>query len=205
MRRRLLFAALVVVLVIGAGCRAEPPAIAPTDEATATQARPEEKREVQETIPATGTPTPAPPTEDPTMTPAPIPEATGTAPPGEAEAAIRLARQELAQNLDLATEAVLLISVEAVEWPDASLGCPQPGRTYAQVITPGFRVVLEVGGKTYEFHTDRGKVVVLCESASSSGMLPKGIDAAVQDGWPNQPLGNDVVISPPKSQMKRQE
>jgi len=163
MRRHLLFAVtLVVVLVTGTGCRVEPPAIAPTDEATATRARPEENREGRETIAVTDTPTPAPPREEPTMTPAPIPEPTGTAPPGEAEAAIRLARQDLAQSLDLATEAVRLISVEVVEWPDASLGCPQPGIMYAQVVTPGFRVVLEVGGQTYEYHTDAGRFVVLC-------------------------------------------
>jgi hypothetical protein len=34
---------------------------------------------------------------------------------------------------------------------------------YAQVITPGYRVVLEAGGQRYEYHTDTGRFVVLCE------------------------------------------
>jgi hypothetical protein len=47
-----------------------------------------------------------------------------------------------------------LVSVEAVEWPDASLGCPEPDMMYAQVVTPGYRVVLDAQGQTIELHTD---------------------------------------------------
>lgn len=45
-------------------------------------------------------------------------------------------------------------SVEFTEWSDASLGNPQPGEAYAQVITPGFKIVLTAGGEDYEYHTD---------------------------------------------------
>jgi hypothetical protein len=47
-----------------------------------------------------------------------------------------------------------LVTVEYVEWPDASLGNPEPGMAYAQVITPGFKIVFEAGGAPYEYHTD---------------------------------------------------
>lgn len=97
------------------------------------------------------------------MTPTPGIESTEVTPPAGAEEVLRLAREDLAQRLGLAPEAIRLVSVEAVEWSDTSLGCPQPGMMYAQVITPGFRVVLEAEGKRYEYHTDRGRVVVLCE------------------------------------------
>ncbi|NIN69986.1 MAG: hypothetical protein GTO63_35950 [Anaerolineae bacterium] len=96
------------------------------------------------------------------MTPASTPAATEVEPPAKAEQAILLAREDLARRLGLAPEAIRLVSVEAVEWSDASLGCPQPGMMYAQVITPGFRVVLEAEGQTYEYHTDTGRLVVLC-------------------------------------------
>jgi hypothetical protein len=33
---------------------------------------------------------------------------------------------------------------------------------YAQVITPGYRIVLEADGKTYTYHTSQSHVV-LCE------------------------------------------
>lgn len=53
--------------------------------------------------------------------------------------------------------------MQAVEWSEASLGCPQPGMLDAQVITPGFLVVLEATGEQYKYHTDVGRLVLLCE------------------------------------------
>ncbi len=97
------------------------------------------------------------------MAPTSTPAAPGAEPPAGAEAVVRLAQEDLAQRLGLTPEAIRLVSAEAVEWPDTSLGCPRPGMMYAQVITPGFLVVLEAGGRTYEYHTDTGRFVVLCE------------------------------------------
>jgi len=58
--------------------------------------------------------------------------------------------------------AVRIVSVESREWPDASLGCPKPGQVYAQVITPGLLIVLEAGGKRFEYHTDAGQRIEQC-------------------------------------------
>ncbi|GAB4531861.1 MAG: hypothetical protein Kow0063_11670 [Anaerolineae bacterium] len=121
----------------------------------------------------------------------------GTEPPAGAEEVVRMATEDLAGRRGLAQEAIRLVSVEAVNWRDASLGCPQPGMMYAQVITPGFKVVLEAAGEEYEYHTDEGRFVVLCEAGKTSNAGSTGSDSAVQDGWPNQPIGGDVVISPP--------
>ncbi len=121
---------------------------------------------------AVPTVTVAPPQDIIVMTP--TPEATKANPPANlpqpapagqgAEHVVQLARQDLAQKLKLPIEAIREVSVEAVEWPDTSLGCPQPGMMYAQVVTPGFRVV--VAGKdqtqTVEYHTDAGRRVVSC-------------------------------------------
>jgi len=49
---------------------------------------------------------------------------------------------------------ISVVSVEYTEWPDSSLGNPQPDMAYTQVITPGFKVLLEAGGQQYEYHTD---------------------------------------------------
>ena len=66
-----------------------------------------------------------------------------------------------ARVLGVAPDALRVVRVEAVEWSDASLGCPQPGMMYAQVITPGYRVLVELGGRQRELHTDtRGRAVV---------------------------------------------
>lgn len=75
----------------------------------------------------------------------------------------QLARVDLATELGIEADDVELIQAEPVEWSDSSLGCPQPGMMYAQVITPGYRLTLEVDGQEYVFHTDGGQRVVPCE------------------------------------------
>lgn len=73
-----------------------------------------------------------------------------------------LAVADLAGRLGIAKSAVKVLLVEAVEWPDASLGCPQPGMMYGQVITPGYRIVLEAAGRSYDYRATADRVV-LCE------------------------------------------
>lgn len=75
----------------------------------------------------------------------------------------QLARADLAAERDVNADDIELIDVEAVQWSDTSLGCPQPGMMYAQVITPGYRMTLEVDGQEYVFHTDGGRRVVHCD------------------------------------------
>jgi len=81
---------------------------------------------------------------------------------GPSEVPLAPARQDLSQRLGIGIEEIEVQSVEAVEWPDASLGCPQPGMMYAQVITPGYRILLRAGGQTYEYHSDRQRAI-LCQ------------------------------------------
>lgn len=47
-----------------------------------------------------------------------------------------------------------VVSAQAVTWPDSCMGVIAPGRACAQVIVPGYRVVMEVGGREYQYHTD---------------------------------------------------
>jgi len=82
------------------------------------------------------------------------------------QAMIERAKGELARQPDMEASQITVLEAEAVEWPDASLGCPQPDMMYAQVITPGYRIVLEAGGKAYEYHTDQRQAVVLCSQES---------------------------------------
>ena len=48
-----------------------------------------------------------------------------------------------------------LVAVEQVDWPDACLGAAEPGQVCAQVITPGYRIVVERAGGRIEYHTSR--------------------------------------------------
>lgn len=56
-----------------------------------------------------------------------------------------------------------VVLAEAVEWPDTALGCPEEGFSYAQVITPGYRVVVEAGGETLDYRADEAGTFRVCE------------------------------------------
>ena len=49
------------------------------------------------------------------------------------------------------------------EWGDTSLGCPEEGLAYAQVVTAGYSVTLEHDGTAYTYHVSAdGQIVVDC-------------------------------------------
>jgi len=78
---------------------------------------------------------------------------------GDAEPLVNLSIADLAERLDVGPDEIAVQSVEATEFPDASLGVPEPGKVYAQVITPGYVVRLAVNGTVYEYHGSGERVV----------------------------------------------
>ena len=83
------------------------------------------------------------------------------------ETVVRLAKQDIAARQGIAEANITVTAIEQVEWNDSSLGCPQPGQMYLQVITPGYRIMLKAGGFLYEYHSDRSKRVVFCSSKAA--------------------------------------
>ncbi len=75
---------------------------------------------------------------------------------------IERARQDLAARLGRAIAEIRVVEARAVTWPDSSLGCPEPGRMYLQVLTPGYRVILEAEGQRYAYHAGRQGPPFLC-------------------------------------------
>ena len=61
------------------------------------------------------------------------------------------------------------MSVEAVTWNDGSLGCAKPGEMYTQALVDGFRVVVEVNGREYDYRVPRDGEPRLCEGALEGG------------------------------------
>ena len=79
---------------------------------------------------------------------------------GEIETA---ARKLLADELDVDEGDFRFDSSEGVGWSDASLGCPREGYAYAQVITPGYKLVFDLAGTSYAVHTNSdGSHMVTC-------------------------------------------
>ena len=107
----------------------------------------------------------------PTLPPSPLPGG-GLVTRPEAEAwknapvAALKARANLANHLQVDPDTIHLVSVEPMEWPDGCLGVQMPGVMCTMVITQGYSVVLEAGGKQYEYHTDESGDVVLLASVT---------------------------------------
>ncbi len=86
-------------------------------------------------------------------------------PPGVPDtqtAVAHLVSQDLAARSGMDVSDISVVSVASVDWPDSALGCPAPGYAYMQVITPGYKIVLEASGESYEYHTDLNQNFVLC-------------------------------------------
>src|SRR3989304_3022362 len=71
---------------------------------------------------------------------------------------VDIAKKDLSDRLKIPVADIQLVKEEAVDWPDASLGYPEEGMMYAQVITPGFKIILKSGNKLYEYHSDYKRV-----------------------------------------------
>ena len=72
---------------------------------------------------------------------------------------VAMARVDLAARLDVGIDQTALQRLEPTEFPDASLGVPEPGQVYAQVVTAGYIIELVAGGQTYIYHASGERVV----------------------------------------------
>jgi hypothetical protein len=63
---------------------------------------------------------------------------------------VQRTKEDLANRLVIPTDEISFVETTEVEWPDSSLGCPQPGMDYLQVITPGYLIRLEANVQMYE-------------------------------------------------------
>jgi hypothetical protein len=57
-----------------------------------------------------------------------------------------------------------VIDAKDVIWPNSALGCPQSGMMYAEVLTPGYLILLHAEGQDYEYHAGKNSDPFLCEN-----------------------------------------
>jgi hypothetical protein len=99
-----------------------------------------------------------------------------TPPAGIPEAIVSAVREDLAQRSGAAPGSIHLVSARAMRWNDGSMGCPQPGQSYMQVIVDGFQVILEAQGHSYDYRTNGRGGFVLCENPSPNpGGQPRDV------------------------------
>jgi len=89
-----------------------------------------------------------------------VPEELTDAPP-EVEQAAMMA---LSEQTGIATEDMEIVGAEWREWPDACLGLGEPDEVCAQVITPGWQLVVRAEGEEYVVRTDEEGAEVRIES-----------------------------------------
>jgi hypothetical protein len=101
----------------------------------------------------------------------PMSEPTGSA-AGGPPPAVTAAIAGVAQQLDVRPNALTLIVYEAVDWPDACLGIVVPGVMCAQVVTPGYRIVLRGPQGEFEVHTAAAGTSVRILKPGTTGGSP---------------------------------
>ena len=71
---------------------------------------------------------------------------------GEAHILITKAIADLATRLGIKETRITIESFSRAVFPDTSLGVPEEGQVYAQVVTPGYLLVLKANGTSYRYH-----------------------------------------------------
>lgn len=78
-----------------------------------------------------------------------------------------IARELVAARVGMAPAQVRVWTVTPRTFADASLGCPEPGMAYAQVLTPGHVVGVEADGRRFEVRV-AGSSGRICHAAQST-------------------------------------
>jgi hypothetical protein len=99
-----------------------------------------------------------------------VPAESEPAPTGEVPAAVmtELVADASVRSRVPAAE-VEVRRAESLIFPDGSLGCAKPDVAYTPAPVPGYRVVLEAGGKEYDYRVPEGGRFVLCEGSGPLG------------------------------------
>ena len=77
---------------------------------------------------------------------------------------IQAALDAASSQLGVPTDNLIVVMTAQRDWPDASLGCPEPGRTSAQVIIPGYVVTIDTDDLATEVqvNTDTTSRATIC-------------------------------------------
>lgn len=108
---------------------------------------------------------------EPTTTTTQPAEVTTTLDTDQLEQVAIRARTELAGELETAEGNLKLVSAQPITWRDASVGCPEPGQGYAQVLTEGYLVVFEYNDEQYEVHQAVDADPIVCFEPAPDGFV----------------------------------
>lgn len=108
---------------------------------------------------------PAAPTSAPALPPAP------EAAPTQLPPVVEMVQDAFAQELGLQMDEVQVVAAEPAHWPDDCLGAALPGEACGGGQVSGYRIVLELAGERYTYHTDEAGALV-------RPVMPEGLSEA---------------------------
>lgn len=77
------------------------------------------------------------------------------------DSAVEAAKKDLAERLNVAETAIENASVSETDFPDMSLGASEADEMAAQMISTGWRIILTVEAKNYEYRADKYQLRLL--------------------------------------------
>lgn len=157
----------IFVLLLTAGCATAPAIVV---NAPASQ-------EPVQAVPSHAFPQTALPNPIEGIPPGPTPQGTpDMSTPMNPDKFTSLVKRDLAERLKIGVDQISAVKAVEMTWPNAALGCPQPGKVYAQGLVAGFKIWLEANDAQYIYHTDMNGQFVLCPEQnpdeSVSGSTP---------------------------------
>lgn len=87
----------------------------------------------------------------------------------ELEPVVEAAIADLESRPDTGTGPVRVVLARSETFPDAAVGCPEPGKTYAQALVEGYRVVLARGDRAWLYTAAEDGVPRMCPSGEKDG------------------------------------
>ncbi|MBI4338079.1 MAG: galactose oxidase [Chloroflexi bacterium] len=83
---------------------------------------------------------------------------------------VRTAVADLQRQIGGDPGQIRIVRAQEVTWRDTSLGCPEPGQGYLQVLTPGAWLILSFQGREYDYRI-AGPQAFLCTRPEKTGPL----------------------------------
>jgi hypothetical protein len=94
-----------------------------------------------------------------------------------AQAAAEQARAEAARQLRAPASEFTVVTIEAAQWSDSSLGCRKSGAFYQQVMSSGYTVVLERKGERHRVNVAGSRAVMCGPNTRLSGTVRQPMSA----------------------------
>jgi len=77
---------------------------------------------------------------------------------------IKKATADLSKKISVPEDQIKVAKASGVTWGDGSLGCPQKGMAYIEMLISGYLVVLEVDNIQYEYHSGMDGNLAYCQN-----------------------------------------